>query len=586
MKLLICVSVFLLVMADRVSAKEWIYVYENGEPVGYSVGSDFEFYEVAESDIEAGNAELLAQITTYSPHYADVGYGSTEYNKENEAAEHYGRRKGGLLASNVSVTDWLSPGDWQAVYGDYYDPGTAYLELDKSGPHWSFDSSSFYRFGYVYGVDGTAFQRDQRRRRQHEFTWRRGSMDGGVWKLKGLAYEINGDGETAQARDLKLKQLGVEFRAVECNLVVEGQAYAGKYLSKRADMRNEYLGAQLDGSYWLSEQLQLNIDGSLVSIDAAQQDGEVTRSNAAAGLAWEMADGLTLSASLRAVNEESDIAANSRLKGYQDSTARLEYRQSSAINCAVDLRHREMDTERLKLEDDAIFAVLYTDPPPGRVELQGFREPGSASSDKLSLSSQLKLSDNCSLSANYQQEQFDSLPSVGNFTSESVVAPYFADESAQGSLAVRFELPAGGNFSLRAEQNRRENSARTASYESNRYALGYSSNLARQLRWNIGVSRNEDDIVLEGESTDFTGGNWNYHVSMCGEQKWADYRFTYASNIIDGAYGAYDSLGMELTLQDIPIYITAWWRERGETLGGLGTFADSGVNLGYHFVVR
>jgi len=587
--ILLLVPLALAAMLAAVSAAvadEQVYVYRDGQPVAYAVGEDVAAGETDAEAIHAANTALLATILGESPQHADLGYGATEFNRGTENSELYGVRKGGLLTHGLVYTQYLSPQDWQGVYGDYSDPGGASVELDKSGPRWSFDSSSFFRFGYIYGLDGEQYVRGERRRRMHAFTWRRGGMDGGVWRVSGLVYEMNREDDVAQARDLKLRRLAGEFRAVECGLVVEGGAYGGKYVCNRADMDNSFIGGRLDGSYWLADRVELVFDGDLLNIDAAHQNGAVTRANASAGVTWELCDGLSLGASLRSLAEGGDISATSHLTGYQDTSARLEYSDGSRANVAIDLRHREADAQRIKLEDANAISVLLAEPAPTREELAGLRTPASATSDTVTVSTDWRLAEHCQLSARLLSEQFSKLPEAGDMSNAQAAAPLFADERTQGSLALRYEMPGGAGLTFRAEQSKRRNSARLTEVSALAYAAGYGASLADHLRWNVGVSRNEDSVAIGDAAPELSDGSWNCHVSVGGEQDWADYRFTYAANNLDHTSGAYKSFGTELKLHKWPVYVTAWWRDRGETLGGVATFHDTGVNVAYHLVLQ
>jgi hypothetical protein len=587
MKLAWLTMLIVCLWAAAAAAKDWVYIYQDGQPVGYSVGDGFEFYEVPEEDIHAGNAELMAEVMGYGPQRGSVGYGHTQWNHQHESAEFYGRRKGGFVVNDVSITDYLSPGDWQGIYGDYYDPGSMYFELDKSGPHWSFDSQSQNRYGYILGLDDTGrYQRVERRRRQHQFTWRRGSMDGGVWRVEGLGYELNRDAVLAQGQDVRFKQLQAEFKMVECDLVAQGGVFGGKYHSLAADLDNSYLGGQLDLAYWLAPCLQLQLDSRVTAIDARNQNGQITQANAGGSLSWEMADGLSLTAALRSFNNNSDIAANSHITGYQDVSGELAYTDPGKASVSVGLRHRDVDAERLRLEDPAILGVLYSDPPPDTDALAGFRIPASGSSNAVTVATDLALGPDCTLTGRLLHEEYDELPLAGNFTDAQPADPYFADSRQQASLALRCQFDSSANLALRAEQNERSNSARLSSYEWQRYSLGYSSRLMGDMRWNVGLSHNRQRLTRNSGTLYAENANWNYQLGVSGEQEWADYRFTYQSNLADHDDGYYQGVGVELSLNETPVYFTAWWRRRDETLGGYGNFDDAGANIGYRFLLK
>ncbi|MCH7471484.1 hypothetical protein IIA79_00830 [bacterium] len=587
MRIYFIAALLVLGLQGLAQAAEWIYIYEDGQAVGYSVGADFEFYEVAIEDIHEENQALLGSLPGYGPWHTLAGYGQTEYNSTVFNAEHYGIRRGGPFIQDLFVRDYLSPGDWQGIFGDHYHPEALYVELDKSGPHWSLDATAFARFGYVYGHDYDGNPTRAERRRHHaELTWRRGSMEGGVWRVRSLAYDVI-TGDSLQAKDVKHMRVEAEFRRVEPGYVLEGGVYQGMYRSEGAHMSNTFTGARLEGDTWLGESLGLHGDARVTSIDARKQDGTVVRGDFGGSVTWELGEDWTLTGTTRRISENSDIAANSHLTGYTDVGGRLSYRPKPARSVSVGYRHREVQAERLRLEDDGIFALIYASPPSTRADMAGLRVDSSAESDRLDMRGNLRLNKHWYLGASFSNEDFGERPLVGNFTDDNPAPPYFADERQQSSVHLRYDTRRRGSVTLRSDYLSRSNSERQSSYRYKRHFLGFSAPLSKESTWTAGVSKNDSSVNLVGDGQDWNGNSWNYELTLSGEADWAGYRVSYNRQLVDSTWGGnYDSIGMELTFRGVPLYLSTWYRDQADALGGFGAYHDFGVNLAYQITMQ
>lgn len=583
--------ILLVAVPTAARAQDWIYIYQDGEPVGYLVGNDFEFYEVDHADIVQGNMELMAELAGYGPHTATVGYGvAQKQNAGTALAEFYKPRPDGVQVSGVSIRDYLSPGDWQAVYGDFAGARSWYTELDKSGVHWSWDSTSFDTAGHVYGLEANddnspRYVTGDRERYQTDFIWRRGTMDGSAFRIRGLAYETNIRDGGAQPIDVKLKRMQGDFRSIEHGYSVAGALYGGKYVSNRLQMDNTFAGAKLEVGHWISPNIGVFADGALTQFDLGGEDAGATRSNLGGNVVLTAAD-ISLTGFGRMWQEDTDFAANSHLRGYDDLGARLEYRPSGDFYLTAGYRKREVDAERLRLEAGEAYDGLFADPAPTRKEWASLRQATSAASDRFDFQGRVKLAERLYLGANYVRDDWDELPVVGNLNGTTNPS-YFADLRTQKSAQLTYDLWCNGRFTLRSEELERENSQRLSNFSRVSHALNYSGSLCRKLRWGAGVSRTETGIDLAGETQDWDADSWSYDFSLNGQGGIGDYRFSYRRQDTDGASGgSYDSLGLELTLEDLPISLAAWWRERADALGGAGNFDDTGISLGYHISIR
>jgi hypothetical protein len=572
-------------------AQDWIYIYENGVPVGHLVGDDFEFYYVDPADIAQANKELMGELTGYGPHQATVGVGTAQDKSGTaQAAEHYKPRPDGVQVSGVSIRDYLSPGDWQAIYGDYSSNRSWYTELDKSGVHWSWDSTSFNTAGHVYGLDANddsspKYLRGDRERYMTDFTWRRGTMDGSALRVSGLTYETNFRNGGDQPVDVKLKRVQSDFRAVEHGYTVQGAVFGGKYVSQRLGMNNSFTGGQLDAGHWLSPNVGIFADGTLTAYDIGGTDAGVNRANWGGSIDFQ-ARGLTLSGYTRSFVEDSDLTANSHTRGYDDLGARLEYRPAGYAYVSAGYRKRKVDIERLRIEDPNLYDHLYADPPATRTDLASFREPLSASGDRFDAQTRLKLTDQLYFGANYAKDEWDELPIAGLLIGTTQDS-YFADQRTQKSAQLTYDMRCNGRITLRSEELERDNGPRESNFSRTCQALNYSGSLCRTARWGAGVSRTKTSLDLSGITQDWSGDSWNYDFSLAGQGGIGDYRLSYRKHLIDGATGGdYDSLGLELKLKDVPLSVSAWWRERQEALGGAANFDDAGLSLGYYISVR
>ncbi len=591
LRLLIVSLGLLIALPLAARAQGWIYIYEDGVPVGHLVGEDFEFYEVELADIIQGNMELMAELSGYGPHTATVGAGTARDQSDTAAAaEQYKPRPEGVQVSGLSIRDYLSPGDWQAIYGDYSSSRSWYNELDKSGVHWSWDSTSFNTAGHVYGLDANddsspKYLRGDRERYQTDFIWRRGTMEGSVFRVRGLLYETNIRDAGDQPVDVKLRRVQSDFRAVENGYGVSGALYGGKYVSSRMQMDNAFTGGKLEMGHWISRNLGVFANGEMTLFDLGGTDEGVTRSNWGGSVILTGGD-LSLTGYGRMWKEDTDFAANSHLRGFDDLGARLEYRPSGNTYLSAGYRKRDVDAERLQLEKGEVYDALFADPPAARKDWAGFREATSASSDRFDFMGRVKLSDGLYLGANYSQDDWDELPVVGNLDGTTNPS-YLADLRTQKSAQLSYDLRCDGRLTLRTEELERENTLRASNFDRVSHALSYSGALCRDLRWGAGVTRTETKLDLSGETQDWDADSWNYDFTLAGQNSIGDYRFSYRRQATTGASGGdYDSLGLELQLDDLPLSISAWWRERQDALGGAGSFDDSGLSLGYHISIK
>jgi len=582
-------TVFLsLGLAGAARAADWIYVYEDGRPVAYSVGAGFEFQQVGDRQIDADNEALLGSVLGYGPWRADVGYGATEYNNTVDAAEHYGRRRGGPFIQDLFVRDYLSPGDWQGLFGDYYDPGANYLELDKSGPHWSLDATSFSRWGWVLGLnDQGALTRDERRRRQAEFRWRRGGMTGGIWRLAGRHYELNVDRSAPQADDIKHSLGEGGFRTAARSCVVESSAYYGTYSSNTLNMDNSYTGGRLAGTARLSPDLAAVTDVDYRTIDAQRQGGSVDRLSARGRLEWFLNNDTRLIARAQEVREDSAIAAGSLLTGVTEVGGGLLYHPEPGVWVAADYARREIDAERLQLELPAVGALVTAPRIGDYTELTPYRAPESAAADRYELRGKCRVKRRLFLSGSYVLEDYSRLPGAGRLAGvEAGLASYFSDERSAGDLRLRYNLGGGANVQLSGTNQRRDNTELDTAYELTRYAFGYSGPLTGKLRWTLGISRHETGVELAGPAAPLSTASWNYDVSLASYGDFADYRLSWArQTTADAPGGDYHGVGLEMTLADLPLSLNAWYRKRSEGLA-FSDYEDSGITIAYHFELR
>jgi|GEM_PF-7117955 len=587
MRSTIIAILFLLSLSVPARAEEWIKIYQDGEPVYYAVGYDVEFVRPTDDEIDTANTALLDTVLGYGPWRADAGYGATEYNDTVDAAEHYGRRRGGAFAHKVAIRDYLSPGDWRGLFGDSYDPGATYIEADKSGPHWSFDGAGFSRWGYVYSLDDQGeLVRSERRRRQGEITWRRGSMDGGVWRLTGIHYEMNVDLDARQAADVKFRQAGASFRQVENGYQLEGGVYYGSYTSDQLNLNNEYAGGELSAARQLSGDAVVSAEVDYRHTDAGLQDGSVERLRGGGQLSWDICTDATLITSARTCLTDNSVSVGSVVDGYQEYNGLLTYHPEPGVWVSAGFRRRETDLSRLTLEDPATVAAATTVPWPDFNVLDALRVDANSASDRIELRGRVRLKRSLFLSGYYADEQFDELPDAPVYGGASLVSSYFCDRREQGDMRLRWDLGGGANVQLSGMNQTHTNNDRDSEYTLRRYAAGYSGPLGGKWRWTAGVSRHETLVKLGLDPAE-ESASWNYDVSVASYGSFADYRLSWAHQRTDTAPGGdYHGLGLELTLADWPVSINAWYRKRTESLNGFGDYEDSGVTCAYHFELR
>ncbi len=577
-------------LAPGLTHARLIWIYQEGETVAYPVSDDVEFYSISRADINQANAELLGEVLGYEPQVADVGYGSTKYEDGDvHYSEWYTRRRGAVYIKDVAVLDYLSPGDWRGLFGEYFDPGASYFELDKSGPHWSFDAEAFTAFGWVFGLEDEDLVYNDRRRRQADVRWRRGSMDGGVWRLDLHAYRVSIDAGLAQPRDVKHLRGEAGFRMSEPDFVVEGGLFHGAYNSRSAQQDNVYAGGRVDGEWWLADSVSVAADAKYTRIDAQQQGETVGRTDAGASLAWELGELATLSAKARVVQEDTDLAANSHLTGYQDFGTLLEIHPSESVRLAADYRQRNLDYQRLRLEDPAALDFVLATTTPLAEDLAGLREPQSATSDRYRFEARFKLTPNLLAGADYSVEDFAQLPQVGQSITSSLADPYFGDERSRGSAYVQYLLGYRTSIGARGSVESKRNSVRDSAYTARNFGLHCSAPAGRGATFLCGVSHRESEFDLPETGFDWDSDAWNYDVALTGAGGLLEsYRLSYRWQDAEGTSGS-DSqgLGLEFRLKRYPLYVASWWRDRETTLPGeRGSFDDAGINITYRIDFR
>ena len=567
-----------------------VWIYQDGQAVAYPIGDDVEFYGLTPEEIHEANWELLGEVNGFDPQVADIGYGATEFEDGDvHYSEWYTRRRGAIYAKDVAIRDYLSPGDWRAVFGEYFDPGAAYFEADKSGPHWSLDARGFTAFGWVYGLEDEDLKYDDRRRRHGELRWRRGSMDGSLWRTNVRAYRVSIDNGLAQPRDVKHIQGEVGFRMSEGDYILEGGVFHGAYNSHSAQQDNVYTGAKLDGEYWFSEDVSVAADGKYTQIDAQQQGENVGRADAGASLAWELGEFATLSTRTRILKEDTDLAANSHLTGYQDVGVRLEVHPDPTVRLAADYRQRDLDYQRLRLEDPAVVDFLFATSPPLAEELAELREAQSATSDRYQFEARFKLAPNLIAGADYSLEDFSELPQVGQAFTGNLVPAYFGDERERGGAYVQYLLGHETSLAARGGFESKRNGARDSEYTTQHFGLHCATPAGRGATFLCGVSRREAEFDLPDTVLDWNSDAWNYDVALTGGGgPLESYRLSYRWQDAEGTSGAdFHGLGLEFRLKRYPLYIASWWRDRETTLPmGRGSFDDAGVNITYRIDFR
>jgi hypothetical protein len=584
---------FALALAGSWPGLAWaklVWVYQDGQPVAYPVSEDYEYYAIAAAEIHEANAALLGEVKGYDPQVADIGYGSTKYDDDDvHYSEWYTRRRGAVYLKDVAVQDYLSPGDWRGLFGEYFDPGAAYAELDKSGPHWSLDAQGFSAYGWVYGVDEEDLVYSDRRRQQARLAWRRGSMDGGVWRASVNGYRVSTGAGTAQPRDVKHYDTALGFRQAEANHLLESSVFYGANNSTRGQQDNAYAGGKLAGTAWLGDHVALSADAKYTSIDVQQQDATVQRADGGAGLAWELGRFATLSARARFHDEQTDLAANSHLTGYQDAGARLELHPSASVRLSAGYRERNLDFERLRLEDPAVLDFIFAEAVPTANELADLRSAESATSKLYEYEARFKLGRDVLAGAGYSQEQIDGLPETGQAITSTTAAPYFGDERSRGNAYIQYLLGQRTNLALRGGYERERNSLRESEYYTQHYGLHCTTALGPGVSFLCGASRRQADLDLARDPAAWDSDAWSYDAGFTGAGGCLEnYRLSYRWQQASGtAGGDFQGLGLELRLRQYPVCIAGWWRDRETNLhDGQGTFDDAGINITYRIDFR
>jgi hypothetical protein len=549
------------------------------------VPDDFEFYEVECGDILTGNREVLCPGCLGVEGKGYIGGTLADRKGSTPAAELYGQHGDGFFLKDYRAQHLLSPGSWQMAEGELVDPHNWRVRLDQSTTDLNIDAVGFERSGFVYGLDAAnTVTTATRNRRFYDTRLRMGSMDGGVWKLGHRFYESGVGAGVAQAHDVRYWRTSLGTRAVECDWLLDSEVYLGRYSSDSALIGNKFTGGRGTARYDASDDFSIGGDAEVTRIEVGLDNKTVTRSNATARLAWDGSDDFGASGEVRRVAEANDVVITSHLKGYTDVGGELHYRPNARLRLGLDVRHREADAERIKLEDPGIFAFYGGNPPTTRADLDALRVEESASGNFLNLRGRYRFDDAWQLSGNLSQTKWGSLPPAGKFSlGQALEASYFADEHRNTLLRLSRDFCGGGELVFDTTELRRNNTARAATYNSRRYGAAYSAPLWDCQRYSVGLSRTDQAVDLTGTTQDWDSSSWDFDLGFMGEANWASYRINYTRQMLSGAAaGDYDALALDLQLSGEPLSITAWWRQRAD--GIAGQFAghdDAGLRIGY-----
>jgi hypothetical protein len=570
--------------ASVVCAKT-IYIYQDGKRCPLEVPEDYEMYEVECADIRSGNHEVLCGECPLG--LAGDGYMGGTISRESgntASAQLYGKPGDGFFLRDYRAQHLFNAGSWQMAEGGFVDRHNWGVRLDQSTSDLNIDTIGFERSGFVHGLDATnGVTTAARNRRFVDIKLRLGSMDGGTWRLGHRFYETGIGAGVEQAHDVRFWKTSLGTRAVECDWLLDADVYVGRYSSDSALIGNKFSGGSGQARYAFDSDFSLGGDAEVTGIEVGLDNRTVTRSNAAARLEWDGDDGFGASGEIRRVDEANDVVITSHLKGYTDVGGELHYRPNSRLRLGLDVRHREADAERIKLEDPAIFNFYFATPP-ARADLDAIRVQESASGNFLNFRGRYRFDDAWQLSGNLSQTEWDSLPPAGKFSlGQALEASYFADEHRNSLLRLSRDFCGGGELVFDASDLRRNNSARVATYSSRRYSTAYSAPLWDCQRYSVGLSRTEQSVDLTGATQDWDSSSWDFDLGLMGEAQWASYRFNYTRQMLEGAAGGdYDALTLDLQLSGEPLSFTAWWRQRADGIASQFTgYDDSGIRIGY-----
>jgi hypothetical protein len=568
-------------------ALKTIYVYRDGCRCAVQVPADTEFYEVECKDIWQGNREVLNDSSPcqQQPRRGYIGGTVTKNDKDSPEAEHYGRAGSGPFVSDFYSQKQLSPASWQEIEGGYFDPLAWNVRLDQSTTRLNFDATAFARSGYVYGIDPLgAVNRAQRNRRFYDATLRFGSMDGGTWRINQTYYETGIGPEVPQAHDARNWRTEAGFRQVECGWLLDSTLYYGKYSSESQLIDNKYGGWRGAAQRQFDSKLSASADADVTRIDVGLDNKTVMRSNAGGQLDWEAGRDLTASGEVRRVDEANDVVITSHLKGYTDVGGGATYHPNSRVNVTADYRHRDVDAERIKLDDPAAILAYLGTPPTQRSDLDSVRVGTSASGDFVNVRGRFRLDDQWALGADYSSVDWNRLPDASSFDNgaPSTDPPYFQNARVNTALRLSREFCNGGQLVLDGGTLHRGNGARTSSFDVRRYSAAYSAPLNACQRYNVGLSRRENSVDLAGTAQDWDDSAWNFDLGFSGDKPWASYSVDYTREMVSGAWaGDYNSVGLDLRFHNSPLAVSAWWRQRQDDLLTFAHYDDLGLRLGY-----
>jgi hypothetical protein len=575
---------------DEAEPTRLVRIYYDGGVCTFEADEEWEFFEVECADIRQGNADLMREVSACGSEGA-LALGASIYNGNDDPQLGL---LGRSLDGPVGQGEWKRRigrnGDWQELFFDFADEDSYSAGYDRSTLRGNIGLDQFTRNGYVFALRSDddsspashAYDAGTRDRSLTDATYRSGSAEGGNWRLSLRHYDLEiGDDVPAQPDDSRMTRVELSGRVVECDTTLEGAVFAGSYLSRRAVLDNDFSRARLDASHWLGERFELQADGSVTRIEAGLQDGGATRSDYSAQLGWDMSCDLRLSAFARGYSDASDISAASSLRVLRDSGARLDFRPDGNTSLSATLTDREVDSERVQLENNDILPFIVTfDPVPTREDLAGLRVNERARGRLLDIAARHRFDCRFHAGASYREQDYSTLPPTSQLFAADPFPAYFADHASQASLHAAYDLCNIGNVTFRADRDRRENSARGSSFARDQYTLGYSAPLYDTARLGLGVTRQETSIATTSAEDDFSGSGWNYSLNLSGASGCTSYVIS-ASRATSAGHdgGDLSALGLELDFAS-PWRLSAWWRQWGDFLGGRSA-SDIGVQASY-----
>ena len=583
--LTICLLLFMLSPLAAWAGE--IQIYIDGCPRSFPIPDELEMYELEHVQIVEDNRELLREYCIACPQQAVVGAGNQSWDRGlDDPGNIYGERDIQPYIRDIRYRDYLSSEEWNGAWGDLNYPGRMRLDLDHSGLLWNFDGSLMHYESVSGGPDGSEadeyFNTAHKERTQLDFTLRSGSMNGGNQFLHGQYYKVDVDEMPFQVVDVEHWRIGTGFRMVECPGMLQAEIFTGMYKSDRAVMDNTYTGASAEGYLWLGEDGTLAASGSSTDIDASLQNGTARRSETDTELSYRLSDELLISAGVSGYSDTSDISSVSDGRNYNERAVRLNYHPSSAADVSLSLARREINYQRLMVENDDLYQLNLSDPELGRTELAEFRIAQQADYDSLRLTSNFVIDDCSRLSADFRRDDYGSLPDVGDYSTRTLMPSYFANQRQWSSLFIDRQFSNGGRIELSAAENLRDNDVRDSHYCSRRYALSYGQSLGRCNRWQASIGRQATDLNGSGVDVIWDSTSTTYGLDLSGAGQLADYRFSLGHHVRDGASsGDYSSVGLELEFNDSPLVLNSWWREQQAGRQALAYGDDIGLSLGW-----